>query len=1042
MELPYSVQNMALAGCCLVRMNALNRSSILLTVLLHQIGLAQTPEWIWFQKSSTAETRFFRSAFDLKEAPKKADLTATADDAFEAWVNGELVLKSATWSEPVKTDVTKHLRVGANVLAIRARNADQSPAGVLARLDLTISGVKSARVSDASWKAAATTTGEWTKPVFDDSTWRPAKSLGKSGVDPWGNVFETRPSGQAAKREATPVSAIFSLPGFQVELIHTAEPEEGSWVNLAKDDKGRLLLSPQWPKAANPEEQAQRGLVRVTLDAGGKVAKREIIAKPLYDAQGLLFHKGAIYAVVNQYSASFGSGLYRLRDKGNDQYDDIQLLKKFGGGGEHGPHAVVLGPDDHLYILCGNHTKVPDGVEPSSPMRNYAEDLLLPRQWDGNGHAAGILAPGGYVVRTDPEGVKWELFCAGFRNPYDLAFNTSGELFTFDADMEWDWGMPWYRPTRVNHCVSGGEYGWRSGTGKWPDDHADSLGAIDIGLGCPTGIGFGTGAKFPPKYQRSLFVMDWTYGRLLAVHMDSQGASYTGTYENFVCPLGLAKPGAPKAPLNITDLVIGNDGAMYFTTGGRGVQSGLYRVQYTGSESVVTARGDLDAGVEARALRRQIEVFHGKPDPKAVPFLWTHLNSEDRAIRFAARVALESQPLSEWKDRALAETKPWAALTALMALARTGNKELQPALFEALQKFPTSSLPEDQALTKLRVIQLSCIRQGKPSPERARLGVERLGPLFPGQSTRMNHELAQLLIYLDDPTIVAKVLTMMDKAETQEQQIDYLFHLRSAKIWTSEQRRDYFAYYKKDRSGMKHPGSVNRWFEEAGRPYGDGASFENFLKNFQKEALDLMPADDRARVESTLSKAVDSSPQNAPSSTFPQPRARSFVKDWALGDLVPLLEQAGRARSFGKGRQTFVDAQCIACHKVGREGGGTGPDLTAVASRFTRRDVLESILEPSKVVSEQFQHTTLELRNGDDITGRVVNETAEKLTLQPNPLQPEFVDIQKTEVRARAFSKLSPMPEGLVSVVSKEDILDLLAFIESGGQPNHAVFKK
>ena len=92
------------------------------------------------------------------------------------------------------------------------------------------------------------------------------------------------------------------------------------------------------------------------------------------------------------------------------------ISKKFQGGGEHGPHGVALGPDNKLYVMNGNHTKVPEGIAPTSPLRNYREDFLLPRQWNGNGHATGILAPGGYVVRTDAEGKTWELMLGGFRN--------------------------------------------------------------------------------------------------------------------------------------------------------------------------------------------------------------------------------------------------------------------------------------------------------------------------------------------------------------------------------------------------------------------------------------------------------------------------------------------------------------------------------------------------------------------------------------------------------------------------------------------------
>ena len=87
-------------------------------------------------------------------------------------------------------------------------------------------------------------------------------------------------------------------------------------------------------------------------------------------------------------------------------------------------------------------------------------------------------------------------------------------------------------------------------------------------------MAFGYGAKFPAKYQRALYCMDWAYGKLYAVHVVPDGAGYRATFEPFV--EGKAWDG--------TDVVVNRDGAMYVTIGGRGTQSGLYRVIYTGKE--------------------------------------------------------------------------------------------------------------------------------------------------------------------------------------------------------------------------------------------------------------------------------------------------------------------------------------------------------------------------------------------------------------------------------------------------------------------------
>ena len=1017
-------------------------------VALIQTAAAQTPEWIWFNKTSKTETRFFRKAVTIAGTVTKAELIATADDSLEVFVNGELAVTADSWQNGHKADVTSQLKPGANVLAIRAKNADASPAGAIAQLTVTTDKGKQVIVTDASWKAAERQSKDWNKPGFDDATWAAAKSLGKVGMEPWGQVFAATVAGAAkgapkaeGKRIATPAEQLYVMKDFKVELLLNGEPEEGSWVNLCKDNKGRFILSPQY-KASNPDG----GLLRVTLGADGKVAKREFIAKPLYDAQGMVFAYDALWVVVNKYSTKFESGLYRITDDGSDTWDKIDLIKKIPGGGEHGPHAVELGPDGNIWVMAGNHTKLPEGLSPDSPHKNYAEDHVLPRQPDGNGHATGIMAPGGQIYRVSPDGKKWDFFCGGFRNQFDFTFNVDGELFAWDADMEYDWGVPWYRATRVNHAVSGAEFGWRYGTGKWPDYYADSLGAaVDIGVGCPTGVGNGKGAKFPAKYQRAIYVMDWTFGRLMAVHLKPEGASYTATWENFLTPAGLVEAGKPKPPLNVTDLIIGNDGAMYFTIGGRGTASGFYRVSYTGSESTAPSIAPNQAGSEARALRHQIEAFHGQPNPKALDFIWPHLNSPDRSIRYAARIALEAQPVEQWKARALAEKSADGGITALLALARLGGKDSQDEDLRALGQWPLATLSERQQLDKLRTIQVSLARHGLPSAELVKLGTEKLSASYPNASGLVNRELSQVLIALGAPDVVEKTLTLMARATTQEDMMHYLFHLRTAKHWTSDQRREYLGYWLKDRKGYSHQGDIVKWFEQAGRPYGDGASFNNFLKNFLKEAVQNFSAAEKEEFAPLLATIASGTPAGRKTnSDFPAPKPRTtVVKAWTMADFANDLEAVSSGRSFEKGRQAFADAQCLACHRFGLEGGGVGPDLTAVSSRFTRRDVLESILDPSKVLSEQYQNTTVWLKNGDDHTGRLAEETADQLVLIPDPLKPDArITVKKSDVMQRAASKLSPMPAELANVLSKEDILDLLAFIESAGRRQHAAFQK
>ena len=144
-------------------------------------------------------------------------------------------------------------------------------------------------------------------------------------------------------------------------------------------------------------------------------------------------------------------------------------MAQFEGWGEHGPHGIVLGPDgESLYLVAGNHTELPETYDPVVPPV-WQTDQLLPSLRDPRGHAADRQPPGGWIVRTDSLASELELISVGYRNAYDLAFSADGELFTFDSDMEWDLGMPWYRPIRVLHVTSGSEFGWRTGSGKWAE---------------------------------------------------------------------------------------------------------------------------------------------------------------------------------------------------------------------------------------------------------------------------------------------------------------------------------------------------------------------------------------------------------------------------------------------------------------------------------------------------------------------------------------------------------------------------------------------
>ena len=476
------------------------------------LSLAKGPAatWIWGLDDDRNYTLV--AEFQLNGAVKAARFKASGDNSASVSINGKVVGSSDEWNEPIEADVRSSLKSGTNEIRAKVGNAG-GVAGFAFKLGVELAnGTTKYVVSDGSWKSAEANA----KPTGA------VKTLGKMGTGPWGDVFAKE--GQATN----PARGIFDLPpGFQVEKLFTVPRETlGSWVSITFDDKGRLIAS----------DQEGKGLSRITLPpiGSGQPTKVEHLTVKITGAQGMLHAFGHLYLSVN---GGPGSGFYRATDtNGDDQYDKVEKLADFRGGGEHGPHALRLSPDGKsIFVVAGNHTLPPEHIDASLVPMNWGEDHLLPRQWDANGHARGILAPGGWVAKTDPDGKTWEIESIGYRNSYDMAFNADGELFVYDADMEWDYGMPWYRPTRVSHTTSGSEFGWRSGTGKWPAYYVDSLPAIvDIGPGSPVGVTFGYGTKFPAKYQKALFICDWTFGTMYAIHIEPSGSSYKAVKEEFV----------------------------------------------------------------------------------------------------------------------------------------------------------------------------------------------------------------------------------------------------------------------------------------------------------------------------------------------------------------------------------------------------------------------------------------------------------------------------------------------------------------------------
>jgi len=800
--------------------------------------------------------------------------------------------------------------------------------------------------------------------------------------------------------------------GFRLERIYDVKKEEGSWVALTEDGKGRLIVADQYGK-----------LYRVTpAPATGGTTSVEPLDIPVGGAHGLLWHEGTLYIVVNERAQTHpvATGVWMVKEK-SDGWEAPTLAKAIKAGGEHGVHSLVLSLDKQwIYLATGNYAHVPE-VEDSFPARIWGEDQLLPRNPDGRGHASNVMAPGGWIGRFKPDGTNWQLVTIGNRNTFDIAFHDSGELISYDADMEWDFGMPWYRPTRLNHAVPGAEMGWRNGSGKWPVHYEDSVGSlIDFGPGSPTGLLAGRGFKAPAKYQQAIYVFDWTFATIYAVNLTPSGASFEATKEEFVAGAGLP----------LTDGIIAKDGNMYFATGGRRIASALWRVSYTGGEPTAPAPGKFPPHPD----RNKLADYTVNPASADIGEIWRLLGSDERTLRFMARAALERLADTSWKSRLEGESDPWRVIIGGMALARLDAKANRGLVLGALDRIDWTKLTPHQKINWLRAAGLVLIRSGEPNDaEKARL-LAKIDASYPSDERYLNYELARMLSYLQAPGVVSRTLDIMDKEPAPEPepwaelisrnaqyggsisammkdhpptaQIHYLYCIRMVKgPWTPDERQRAFGWFRKIESS------------KGGNSYAPSIAMirEQLFQNATEEEKRLFASEAKAPATNLMANL---------------PKIAGPGRTWTVDEVVKLAEEGLEGRDRKKGEDMYRASLCAACHRFGSLGGAQGPDLSNLAGRFTIRDIAEAIIEPSKVISDQYGFHEISTNDGKTIVGKILEEKDETLILSNNPFDyAQKVEVKRSDIKSTKLSEVSPMPAGMINRLNAEELKDLFAYM-------------
>ena len=387
-------------------------------------------------------------------------------------------------------------------------------------------------------------------------------------------------------------------------------------------------------------------------------------------------------------------------------------------------------------------------------------------------------------------------------------------------------------------------------------------------------------------------------------------------------------------------------------------------------------------------------------------------------------------------------------------MARQDEPKTLTTILRLLGTVEFSQLDERQQLGALRAYQLAFIRLGNPDKETCAALAKKFDDLFPQKSDFVNRELAILMIHFQSPGAVKKLVPLLAQEpwrtrpasdsdagsvghdllsrnkgyggvfaamlanQPDQQQYHYAFVLRNLKTgWTLDDRKTYF-----------------NWFNKA-RTWSGGASYPKYLTNIDNDAF--ANSTDAERL------AIAASGIRKPYVIPELPKATGPGKEYLASDVIALATDKLKGRDFKNGEKMFKAARCVVCHRFGGDGGATGPDLTQLAGRFNLKDLTDAIVEPSKVISDQYKASIVETKSGKVITGRIVSESKDSITIVVDPENAtKTVEVKKSDIESNQPSLVSLMPKDLLKTLNEDEVRDLLAYLLSRGNPNDAMFRK
>jgi len=912
---------------------------------------------------------------------------------------------------------------------------------------------------------------------FPQSVYR-YKVLGSNNGTDWNTIIDASDASQTngvATHEFPPTDARY----LRVEFLGNDEKKWGSlWELEAYDGKlpqldeafaeqaetSPLLRDVKAPEsfdvsifAAPPEvnypvciHTTPDGVVFVGVDENGSLGKKDGFGKVLRcvdtngdgaaddikvfaemrHPRGLHFENGNLWVLhppyLTRFRATDGDG---VSDESQVLLEGISTEKHvFGRGADHTTNGIEIGIDGWIYIAVGDF------------------GYLKATDVDGNEHQ--LL--GGGVVRVRPDGRELEVYAYGTRNICDVAIDPLLNIFARDNTND---GGGW--DIRLSYIPQTAQMGYPSLYKRFGDEIIQPLG--DYGGGSGTGALYLSEPSLPAPYHDALLTADWGRNQVYYQPLEANGASFTAGNETFV---SIPRP---------TDMDVDANGRLYIASWKDG------KFKYKGE----------DVGFVARLTPKD---FAPSPTPDVTQRqddeLLKQLESPSAVMRQAAqweivRRADKTNFRPELKRIAQSSADLPVRVAALFTLKEAYGAEANPMLAE----FASDATIREWALRALTDRKTQLVNLPADFNVSADVIVAALDDENPrvraqaavslGRLGRVEYADKLLPLTIDDDPIVAhvavKALVALEAAEAclavigEEDSPLARGGLRTLREIHSEAAVtgliDKLATVKSRELRHEVLSTLIRLYYQEGEWPGDWwgtrpdtrGPYYRRGKWAQTERIESVIAEVLATADEAAAKhireqlekhLVESENLNSAVTTAGSERAEmiDIAKLLESQQNVPgsigtlSVEQATKQTMAAKGEakvgeQIFNRQGCIQCHSVSPLAPPVGPQLLDIGKRYSRLELLQSILQPSAKIAQGFDTTAIIMLDGKQHVGVVTVEGAEDLTLLD--ANGKSIVIIKDDIDERVKIETSVMPEGLVHPLTPEQLAGLLDYLET-----------